>query len=366
MRPRALPPLLLTLLLQGCYTPPPGIEDEQIIRMEKVRQGDAWIYYRGGEVSRERAAALAPDVEAVRVEVGRILGIPAPRAQLVVYPPSGPAGAAGMLVDRVLCLYLEREHTIRFRYPLEDAPLSRAQLLGTVGHEVAEATILGAVTTLDPYLRWMHDGVAEMVEHEVLRQRDPESARLLLQRTQRFVSERRARGVEWLDLTRWRQILETVIRAHRLLADDQGPLSIVDVTAAVARVRRAAAGPDEPPGRRAALAELEAMLQAIGQRQRLPWREGEGRTDDPDTLDYLFYNASFAVWVHLERCSPGTLQRFLQALRARQGVDPVLSSSEATDALRQVAGDVALPPLDRLPLTWVEEVLHAEERRLER
>jgi hypothetical protein len=141
------------------------------------------------------------------------------------------------------------------------------------------------------------------------------------------------------------------------------------VQASLARVRRAAAAPaldDEPPGRRAALAELEAMLLTAAQRQRLAWREGEGRTDDPDALDYLFYNASFALWVHLERASPGTLQRFVAALSARRADDLVLTAAEATALLREAAGDVVLPPLERLPLAWVEEVLHAEERRLER
>lgn len=361
------------LLCPGCYTPPPGLEDSEIITMEHVREGDASIFYRKSDVPRERAAALAPEVEGVRVEVGTILGVTPPRAQLVVYEPSGPPGAAGLLVDRVLCLYLEREHTIRFRYPLpDDDPLARAQLLGTVGHEVAEATLLGAVESVDPYLRWMHDGVAELVEHEVQRRRDPEASRLLLQRTVRFVTERRARGVEWVDLTRWRQIVEYVIRANRLLrrlGDDEGQLSLVDAQRSLARVRRAAAVPptaDEPPGLRTGLVELQAVLQAAAQRQRLPWREGEGRTDDPDALDYLFYNASFAVWVHLERASPGTLQRFLAALVARRAADPVLTAAEATSLLREATGDVALPPLERLPLSWVEEVLHAEERRLER
>lgn len=369
MRRRLLLALAL-LLAPGCYTPPPGLEDSEIIKMEHVREGDASIFFREWDVTRERAAALAAEVETVRRDVGTIMGVAPPRAQLVVYEPSGPPGAAGLLVDRVLCLYLEREHTIRFRYPLpDDDPLARAQLLGTAGHEVAEATLLGAVSSVDPYLRWLHDGVAELVEHEVLRRRDGETSRLLLQRTVRFVSERRARGVEWVDLTRWRQILESVIRAHRLLGDEEGPLSLVDVPTSLARVRRAVAAPpapDEAPGRRPALAELEALLHTAAQRQRLAWRQGEGRTDDPDALDYLFYNASFAVWVHLERASPGTLRRFLAALAARRDEDPVLTGAEAGALLREAAGDVALPPLERLPLAWVEEVLHAEERRLER
>ena len=67
-----------------------------------------------------------------------------------------------------------------------------------------------------------------------------------------------------------------------------------------------------------------------------------------------------------ERASPGTLLRFLAALRERRAADPVLGAAEASALVREAAGDVALPPLERLPLAWVEEVLHAEERRLER
>jgi hypothetical protein len=371
--------IALLPLLAGCYTgPPPGIDDSDLARLEAdgglVRLGDVRIYFPPTEVSRERAERLAPDVEAIRRHVGERLGTSPPRMQLVVYEPSGPPGAAGPLVDRVLCVFIEGDYTIRFRYPLEDEDaLARTQLLGTVAHEVGEATLLGRVTTgdgtLDPYLRWMHDGVAELVEHEALRDRAPEDARLLLERTLRFIEDRRAEGVEWVDLTRWRQLGDDVVRAQRLLLDGQGRLPLADAPAAIARLRRAreAVTSERDAWRREALVELEAVLEEAGTRAALPWREGEGRTDDAEALDYIFYNTAFTLWLRAERAAPGTLRRFMAGLGARRdGGDHVLAGAEAEALLQEAAGAAgeALPPLDRVPLAWVEEGLRAEERRL--
>ncbi|MCO5167036.1 MAG: hypothetical protein M9894_11795 [Planctomycetes bacterium] len=363
---------LLALLPLGCYSPPPGIDDAEVLRMEHVRQGDAWVFYRGWDVPRARAAALAPEVELVRLKVGALTGVTPPRAQLVVHGPTGSAGASGPLVDRVACLFIERENTIRFRYPLErDDRLARTQLLGTVAHEVAEATVLGQVTAVDPYLRWMCDGVAELAEHEVLLEIDRAGAGELLGRALRFVQDRRARGAEWLDLTRWRQLGDRIYRSQRLLDDGEPSLALEDLPGSLARVRRARAalrGEDGPtdPARDAALAELEAVVQAAAARERLGWRPGEGRTDDPDALDYLFYNAAFALWLHAERGAPGTLGRFVAALAARREADPVLVQAEALALLKEAASGVALPPLERLPLAWVEQALTAEAARLPR
>ncbi|MCW8138346.1 MAG: hypothetical protein KIT58_05510, partial [Planctomycetota bacterium] len=101
-------------------------------------------------------------------------------------------------------------------------------------------------------------------------------------------------------------------------------------------------------------------------RGRLGWRPGEGRTDDADALDYLFYNAAFAVWLHAERAAPATLRRFVTALAARRDADPVLVEAEAVALLGEAANGAALPPLSRLPLAWVEQALEAEAARLAR
>lgn len=365
---RATPGLALLALLAGCYTPPPGIEDEDVIRMENVRQGDVWVFFRPGDIDRERAAALAPEVEGVRQRVGELTGVAPPRAQLVVFDPPG-AGGGAPLVDRVVCLFLERDYTIRFRYPLQDEPLARTQLLGTVGHEVAEATVLGQVTALDPFLRWMCDGVAELVEHEVLAGQRREDARELLGRTLRFVQDRRVRGTQWVDLTRWRQLGDRLHRTQRLVADGAASLSLApdDLPRSLDRVRRARAAAAEEEGvRRGALDELEQLLVAVSARERLAWRAGEGRTDDPEALDYLFYNAAFALWLHAERAAPGALGRVMTALAARREQDPVLLHAEALALLREATGDVVFPALDRVPLVWIEQVLKDEEGRLSR
>jgi hypothetical protein len=366
---RALLVGLVALPLAGCFTTPPSIEDDSIIRMENVSLGGSRVYYRD-DVAPERAHAVVQDVEPIRLQVGDLLGVAPPRTQLVVWEPGGPPGAAGPLVDRVLCLFLDRDYTIRFRYPLEDdEPLGRAQLLGTVGHEVAEATVLGLVTTLDPYLRWMHDGVAELVEHEVLAQQDREGARLLLQRTLAFVKEQRAGGVEWVDLTRWRQIGDDVVRAQRLLQDGLGPLGLGDLARARARVRQAQAlaGADAGDGRRDGLAELGRILDDAETRAGQPWRPGEARTDDAEALDYLFYNAAFAVWLGAERAAPGALQRFAAGLVERRGAgDAVLAAAEAAALFAEAAPGARCPPLDHVPLEWIEGTLAAEVQRLSR
>lgn len=352
--------LLAALAGPGCYAPPPGIDDQDLVQLENVSLGRAWIYYRKGDLTSEQARALASDVAGVRAGVGQRTGVEPPRAEVVVYAPSGPPSTAEPFVHPTLAR-ADREH-VRFRYPLaEDDPLGRAQLLGTVGHEVAEATVLGAVEAIDPHVRWVHDGVAELVEHEVLVERDPATARRLLDRALDFVRDRRAGGIEWVDLTRWRQIAPTIVRSHRFVGRPN--LSLEDPAGARERVRAARAG--APAERLAQLDELDALLERVEARARLPWRPREATTDDPDALDYVFYVAAFAVWLDLERKAPGTVLRTVAGLRARrEGGDLVLSEDEALAIVRAAAGEAELPTLGRVELEQVEQLLRAESGRL--
>lgn len=359
---RGIRPFLLLAALAGpgCYAPPPGIDDPDLVQLENVSLGRAWIYYRKGDLTADEARALASDVAGVREGVGKRTGVEPPRAEVVVYAPSGPPSTAEPFVHPTLAR-ADREH-VRFRYPLaEDDPLGRSQLLGTVGHEVAEATVLGAVEAIDPHVRWLHDGIAELVEHEVLVERDPATARRLLDRALDFVRDRRAAGVEWVDLTRWRQIAPTVVRSHRFVGRPN--LSLDDVAGARARVAAARAG--APPERLAQLDELDGLLERVEARRRLPWRPGEATTDDPDALDYVFYVAAFAVWLDLERAAPGVVARTVAGLRARrEGGDLVLAEEEGLAIVREAAKGAELPPLVRVELEQVERRLRVESARL--
>jgi len=349
------------LALAGCVGPP-GTSDAEVAQLDRVDLSDVCVYYRPDDLAEAQARALAPEVQRVRRDVADMLGVEPPRAELVVYEQPG-VGSNALVRSTPAEM---RDGRVRFRYPWSEGDaLLRAQLLGTVAHELAEAALLSRVTVIDPYVRWTHDGVAEVVEHEVLARLDPEACRASLRRVLRHVGGQRDAGVEWVDLTRWRQLAGWVIRSHRYLDPPEHNLDLDDPGAALNEVRalRARVPADGLRGR--GLAELEELLveaRAVGGR---PWREGEARPDDPETRDFVFYNAAFAVWLGLERAAPGTIERFLAALVARRAAgDHVLTAAEVAGLVRRASGGAELPPLDRLPLADVEAAVRAEARRL--
>jgi hypothetical protein len=358
-----MPGALAALLLVGCPSTPPGLSDGEVQVLAHVEGARSTLYYRDGELELTQVEELLPLVEGVRSEVEAELGAVAPRTELILYQRSGLGG--GSLIHHTECIF--ENDRIRFRYPYdEEDPLSQGQLLGTVAHEVAEATLLSQVTVIDPYLRWAHDGVAELVEHQVLCVRDVEVARTLLRRVIRFVSERRADGVQTLDLTRWRQIAPWVVRSHRFL-DSDGNLSLEDVDGSLERVRaaRAEARPDDVRG--PGLAELEQLLLDASARRDQAWSPNEARPDDAERGDLLYYNVAFALWLEVERNAPGTMRRFVGNLAERRaGDDHVLTASEAWEALEASCAGSPLPDLTQIELADVESVLRAEERRLAR
>ncbi|MGE0707340.1 MAG: hypothetical protein AB7N76_04680 [Planctomycetota bacterium] len=352
----------------ACAAGAPRLEDRHQLAHVELPDHSARLYYSGLE--RHDAEGLLPEVAAVQSEVTGCLGFKPPRAELVLYPaPEGPSLEAVHETRCDLVRGEQGEWSIVFAYPYARDPYpqgpnprGRAQLLGTTSHELAEATVLLRVTVLDPYLRWMHDGIAELVEHRVLSRRLPEAARSGLARARAFLEERLGAGDLWVDLSRWRQLTPWIVRSHRFLGPNQSNLSLDDLEGALRRVRRARDLGGEPD-LIAGLTELEAMLlraQALAERPYVP---GEARAGDAETHDFLLYASSFALWLEVEQRRPGAARALLERLERRRGEgDHVLGAAEGEALLREVCPSET-PPLTRYPLERAVAALRAEEER---
>ncbi|MEZ6184355.1 MAG: hypothetical protein R3F62_04995 [Planctomycetota bacterium] len=352
--------LLTTALatLAGCVAGPPTLAERAT--MERVVLGDVSVYFRPDELERPWVEGVARDVAGVRRSVAERLRRRPPDAELLLYEPPGVAGAGEAEVVQTLAT-LEGNRVV-FPYPVSaTSETSQRQLLNTVAHELSEATVLRSVTVLDPYLRWVHDGVAELIEHEVSALRDPAAARLGLELALRYVQDRRAEGREYVSLRRWRQIADWVVRSRRFMLDDQN-LSLLDADGSLRRVEESLAQEDPTSLRGRGLAELRDMLARCRELAKQPWHPSEA--DPQDRSDrFLFYVTSFAVWLHLERREPGTVLGFLDAVDAEAAADDyVLSAPEVADMLERT--ELPYLDLDRLPLEWVERVLKSEQLRL--
>lgn len=359
----------VTLLsLAGCLAQPPGLDDAVIEHLESVWTSDRATRVIYHEVERATAESLLPELASVQTDVGERLGLVPPRAEVLIYATSGPPAGDGEHVLETRCDLAHGPDgwRIRFRYPWTEQPETRRRLVGTAAHEVTEATVLLQVTALDPYLRWMHDGIAELMEHEVLLRRDPAAARASLARMIEFLGAREERGVLWADLTRWRQLASWIVRSHRFLGPGSVNLALDDVEGSLARVRRALAA-REDSSIAEGLRELETILLRAEALERRPWAEGEARPDDPLTRDYVFYVLAFTFWLEVERSHPGAVRAYVQSLAARRAEeDHVLSAHEAEDLLRKAVDAGELPPLTRYPLASALATLEREVERLGR
>lgn len=356
--------LILCVLasLTGCYAAPPKWPRDRAT-LAHVELAGTRLYHR--DVDPGAARLLLKDVEAVRAKVRDLLGCPPPRTELIIYSPAGSSGRSGRLVHetRADLLQDERGWVLGFVYPFRDHPTARSRLLETVAHEVAEATVLRQVRALDPYLRWMHDGLADLVEHEVSRGRDPAAARRAMIEAVDYLAARRAEGVRFADLSRWRQLPDWIMGSHLFLGLDADNLTLNAIEASEARVTAALAG-DPSPAKRQGLIELGAILRLAKREVDRAWAIDEARPDDAESLGLTFYKLSFSFWLSIERRSPGTARRFVTSLAARRKVDPVLSRADAWAELKAAAGDVELPALSRFTLDSAEGILKEEERRL--
>jgi len=354
---RAVWLLVLLLSLAGCVAGPPSLAERA--SMQRVVFGEVSLFYRPTELERPWVQDLATEVADVRRSVGDRLHRRPPEAELLLYEPPGVIGAGEPEVFQTLAS-LEGSRVV-FPYPVVADDGAQQQLLNTVAHELSEATVLRSVTVLDPYLRWVHDGIAELVEHEVSMRRDLDASRQALELSLRYVEERRNAGVESVSLRRWRQIAGWVVRSRRYMLDDQN-LSLVEIGASLRRVEEGLAHEDPESLRGRGLLELKDLLLRAQELGKQPWSPTEA-VPARDADRYVFYVASFAVWLHLERQEPGTVLAFLDGVDAEADADDfVLTAPEVESLLAKSA----LPDLDldRIPLEWVEATLKGELHRL--
>ncbi|MBL4847418.1 MAG: hypothetical protein JKY65_18015 [Planctomycetes bacterium] len=351
--------LLAALPLGACVAQPPRLEERHLLANLELRDGTGRLYYR--DLTIQEAEALGPAVADVHSMVAHCLGFSPPRAELVVYAQGRETLGA---VRETRC-DLERGRSgwqIVFAYPYRADQVSH--LLGTTGHEMAEATVLLRVTAIDPYLRWVHDGIADFAEHEVLRRQDPAAALDSLGRARRLVEEHLGDGELWLDLARWRQLAPWIVRSHRLLGPNEDNLSLKDVEGSLKRLARIRAA-NKDPDRASGLAELEAILIRARQIRERGFAQGEAHGSDAREGDLLGYALSFAYWLEVERRASGTIRGFLEGLeRRRARGDHVLTGAEAKDVLRAALG--APPPsVAHYPLERALSVIKTEEARLQ-
>ena len=360
---------LLPILLAGCVIAPPGTDDVGALGHVELAFGNGSQVkvriFHTADVERREANALLPQIAAICSEVHAVIGFVPPRTEVILYQPSSPAGARGRHVHETRGDLVQEESgwRIRFVYPWRGEQ-GLGQLWGTTAHEVAEATILLRVTVLDPYVRWMHDGIADLVEHEVLASLQPSLAMEGLGRSLRFLADRREAGIRRIDLRRWRQLSPFLVRSHRYLGPGETNLVLDDRTASLLRVRKAKARTDDPVFL-VGLGEIEQILLRCGDIERQAWRFDEARPRDPLTQDFLFYNVSFALWLHLERQRPGTLRTFVRLIAAkRTSDDHVLTGPEVEALLAQAAKGLELPDLSDVLVSDAEAWLNAEARRI--
>ena len=365
--------LLSTLvLLVACTSGLPRADDVESLAHVELLDTPSWTndpspvrIYHTADIDPSVARDLLPQVAAVCSLVSAQLGFAPPRTELVLFELPGPAGGGGHVREtRGDLVQVDTSWRIRFMYPWRESPQAVGQLLGTTAHEVAEATVLLQVTVIDPYLRWLHDGIAELVEHEVLLSVHPDVAAANLRRMVQFVRESREDGVRYLDLTRWRQLASYLVRSHRFLGPRESNLDLNDLVASRRRVKNAMTHAVDPLFQRG-LRELDEVLQEAQHVAKAPFRRGEARPDDPVTQDFLFYNAAFALWLALERERPGVARRTLAAMaKLREADDHVLTAGEARDLVREAASVVEFPVLEHFSLERGEEILVEEDRRL--
>lgn len=357
--------LLPALALSACWVAPPGISAEELRRLERAEQGLVRVHWRADELSREQVQRLLPELASVAQAVSARIGCAPPAAAIVLWVPGGISGAGTGPVHTTHGLLTGGR--LVFRYPwVPDDPIEPAQLLGITAHELTEAGVLACVTSLDPYLRWLHDGLAELAEHEVLLARFPARARAALERNLELLAAQRARGVARIDLLAWRQLAPWIVRSQRFLGEG-GNLSLEDLPGSRARIRAALERTTTVEERRRGLLELLEVLDHVEVTAARERGSDWASPDDPTVRDLVFYVSAQAVWLHLERQAPGAARRAVEELLRRQREnDHVLSAAEGLELLAVAAAGRAIPlPLGELTLEAVEEVLRQELAQVE-
>jgi hypothetical protein len=240
------------------------------------------------------------------------------------------------------------------------------RLRETIAHEVAEATVLTRVPIIDPYLRWMHDGIAESVGYRVLCRFDPKGAAAMLDRYGQYADEARRSGVSWVDLTRWRQLSDWIVHSEAIFDDHESkpaPLRLDDLPRSLRRLaEQRFADPRQLPDPDT-LVTLDALLAILGEswaREQLPYVKGEA-DPRPSKGQFLCYDASFCFWLEIERKHPGVTAKVLAAMSARR--ETVLRSDDVVQLLEGLTQESLRPRIERFTLDRLAGVLAAETRR---
>ncbi len=364
--PLAALALGLPLIWAGCVTTKP-MSEEEIERWPKVTLDTVTVRYKEPDIERAAAERVAREVEKVHAAVTAELDLAKPGAskppfaEVLLYRDAG-WGQDRWLVTHAVII----DRPLRVRIPCalpeedKDGEAIAARIRGTIAHEVAEATVLTSVPILDPYLRWMHDGIAESVEYRVLKKIDPRAAGETLTRYDQYAREARRAGISWVDLTRWRQLPEWVVHSDALLKE---VLRLDDLPGAFKLLAKKRVSFQEKDSEQ--VTALSALLDMLGEawaREQLPF--GAGECDPrPRPGQFLCYDASFCFWLELERARPGLTATVLATITARGKNEPVLRSDDVVKILSEVAGADVTARLERFTLDRLEGVLAAERKR---
>jgi hypothetical protein len=369
---RALP-FLVVLFATACTTTPPRPTLEQRFEtFSSVEDEGVAVRFDEREVTPAIAKQLAKTLVAVRAAVARELALDLkadapPAAEVILYRDAG-WGLERWLVTHAQIL----ERPLRVRVPCalpdddDTAEKIAHRVVGTVAHELAESAILTRVPILDPYLRWMHDGIADSVEYRVLLQLDPAAAAADLARFAQYSVESRLKGTRWVDLTRWRQLPDWIVHSE-VVFENKAPLrlGLDDVPTSLRRLARERKVPQSEGAAEGVLLldELRAILGETWTKESIV---GPREEEDPHPRagQFLCYDASFCFWLDLERTHPGITAKIVAIMSAHRA--PILRSADVVHALEQATGVSLAGKLERFSLDRIDAILAAERARQER
>lgn len=356
-------------LLPGCPSVHPGpIQDHEVAGCALVESGRTTLIFRASELPElapPAAERVVRELDLVRARVQTVLRREAPGLEVRVWKD---VSLGNDPYDVTHAHVLSKPQRVSVECPIREGESPEAfieRVRSRIAHEVAEATVITRARVLDPYLRWMHDGIAVLSEFLVESEVSAAAGIKRLEGYRRDFEGAGRRGVKWLDLTRWRQLAQWIVHSEPLLVPPDKPLELDDVDAALDRLK-----PERHVANRPEIAlRTEALLQLIGEHMRkraMPLSEGEadpsGWRRNPDSI--LFYHASFALWLDLERARPGALVRALDAIEADGKEHEILTSDAVAGILSRIAGEDVRPRLLRWKLRQAEGVLVEETERL--
>jgi len=358
--------LLVLALLVGCVTTAKrGISDDELLGWPKATAEGVTVRYKEGDLDQASAEYVARRISLVRSTVASELALVGsaapPYAEVLLYRDTG-WGQERWLVTHAIVL----ERPLRVRIPCTlpeedtDGEKMAARIRGTCAHEIAEASVLTRVPILDPYLRWLHDGIAESSAYRVLLRLDPKAAEEMLVRYEEYAREARRgkRPVSWLDLTRWRQLPDWIVHSDILFKG--GPLRLDNVAESLRRINEKRVSAESDPE---TVAVLDALLDILGEswiREQLPYADGEADLR-PESGQFLCYDASCCFFLELERAHPGITASAIAAIEQRH--EAVLRSDDVAAILRALSGEDVRVRLERFTLDRLEGILAAERQR---